>query len=93
MSQSNQTETILITGVAGFIGYHLAENLIKKGYCVVGIDNINDYYAIDLKYGRLNELKVLQRVGEIKDLQTQVRYNLIPSQKICGKTERCELCR
>lgn len=40
------------------------------------------------EYRRLNELKVLQRVGEIKDLQTQVRYNLIPSQKICGKTER-----
>ena len=40
------------------------------------------------EYRRLNELKVLERVGEIKDLQTQVRYNLIPAQKICGKTER-----
>ena len=64
MSQSNQTETILITGVAGFIGYHLAENLIKKGYCVVGIDNINDYYAIDLKYGRLNELGINRQEAE-----------------------------
>ena len=65
MSQSNQTETILITGVAGFIGYHLAENLIKKGYCVVGIDNINDYYAIDLKYGRLNELGINRQEAEL----------------------------
>ena len=36
------------------------------------------------EFKRLNDLKVLQRVGEIRDLQTQVRYNLIPAQKICG---------
>ena len=36
------------------------------------------------EFKRLNDLKVLQRAGEIKDLQTQVRYNLIPGQKICG---------
>ena len=40
------------------------------------------------EFNRLTELQVLVRVGEIKDLQTQVRYKLIPSQKICGKTER-----
>ncbi len=40
------------------------------------------------EYSRLCELEVLQRAGEIKDLQTQVRYKLIPNQKICGKTER-----
>ena len=40
------------------------------------------------EFKRLTELQVLVRVGEIKDLKTQVRYNLIPSQKICGKTER-----
>ena len=40
------------------------------------------------EYSRLCELKVLQRAGEIKDLQLQVKYQLIPSQKICGKTER-----
>ena len=40
------------------------------------------------EYHRLCELKVLQRAGEIKDLQLQVKYQLIPSQKICGKTER-----
>ena len=40
------------------------------------------------EYNRLCELKVLQRAGEIKDLQLQVKYQLIPSQKICGKTER-----
>ena len=40
------------------------------------------------EYRRLNDLKVLQRAGEIKDLQTQVRYNLIPAQKICGEKVR-----
>lgn len=44
---------ILITGTAGFIGYHLAERLISDKYEVVGLDNINDYYDVKVKYGRL----------------------------------------
>lgn len=44
---------ILVTGSAGFIGFHLVEQLIKLNYQVVGIDNINDYYDINLKYDRL----------------------------------------
>ncbi len=53
---------ILITGAAGFIGYHAALNLLKNGYGVIGIDNINDYYDVNLKYKRLellNEESVL----------------------------------
>ena len=46
---------ILITGTAGFIGFHLAVRLSKEGYEVVGLDNINDYYDVNLKYGRLKE--------------------------------------
>ncbi|MBI9052555.1 MAG: NAD-dependent epimerase [Bacteroidales bacterium] len=46
---------VLITGSAGFIGFHLSKRLISEGYEVVGLDNINDYYDINLKYGRLNE--------------------------------------
>lgn len=46
---------ILITGSAGFIGYHLAKLLLQRGETVVGIDNINDYYDVELKYARLNE--------------------------------------
>jgi UDP-glucuronate 4-epimerase len=44
---------ILITGTAGFVGFHLAEKLIETGYDVVGIDNINDYYDPELKFARL----------------------------------------
>ena len=48
---------ILITGVAGFIGFHLAKKLIEQGHEIVGIDNINDYYDIALKKSRLSILK------------------------------------
>lgn len=48
-------EKILITGAAGFIGYHLSQKLCKAGYQVVGIDTINDYYDVKLKIDRLKE--------------------------------------
>lgn len=51
-------ETILVTGAAGFIGYHLAKRLLKDGYNVIGVDNLNDYYDVNLKYGRLNDLGI-----------------------------------
>jgi len=46
---------ILVTGTAGFIGYHLATKLLEKGHTVIGLDNINDYYDIGLKFNRLKE--------------------------------------
>jgi len=45
----------LVTGAAGFIGFHLAKALLEKGDDVVGLDNINDYYDVNLKYARLND--------------------------------------
>ena len=47
---------ILVTGTAGFIGFHLAKRLLERGDEVIGIDNINDYYDVRVKYGRLKEL-------------------------------------
>ena len=49
--------TTLITGTAGFIGSHLARNLLIRGDKILGIDNISDYYDVNLKYDRLNSLK------------------------------------
>ena len=49
-------EKILITGTAGFVGFHLAENLLKKGFEVFGIDGITDYYDVNLKFDRHNIL-------------------------------------
>ncbi len=48
---------VLVTGVAGFIGYYLSKRLLDNGITVVGIDNINDYYDVNLKYARLDLLK------------------------------------
>ena len=56
---------ILVTGTAGFIGYFLAKKLLERGDEVVGLDNINDYYDVNLKYARLNELGIDK--DEIKD--------------------------
>ena len=52
---------IFITGVAGFIGYHLADNLLKKGLDVIGIDNLNDYYDPTLKHARISELNITSK--------------------------------
>jgi UDP-glucuronate 4-epimerase len=48
---------VLVTGCAGFIGFHLASRLLREGRRVVGVDNINDYYDVNLKRDRLKELQ------------------------------------
>ena len=65
---------ILVTGAAGFIGYHLCEALIKLGHLVVGLDNINDYYDVNLKYSRLAQLGIKRERAEI--------FNLISNSEI-----------
>lgn len=50
-------QKILITGAAGFIGFHLSSHLCQMGYQVVGIDSLNNYYDVSLKLDRLNELR------------------------------------
>ena len=47
---------ILLTGAAGFVGYHCARRLLQAGYEVIGVDNLNDYYIPALKQARLAQL-------------------------------------
>ena len=49
--------TVLVTGAAGFIGYHVAGRLLARGERVIGLDNVNDYYSVQLKRDRLSELQ------------------------------------
>ena len=59
----------LVTGVAGFIGFHVAKALIKRGDSVIGIDNMSDYYSVSLKRDRLKELdnQIKFYEGDISD--------------------------
>ncbi len=56
----------LITGAAGFIGYHLSSHLVKQGKNVVGIDNLNEYYDVSLKKARLRKLEKKQEFAFYK---------------------------
>lgn len=58
-------EKILVTGAAGFIGFHLCKTLLEQGYDVVGVDNVNDYYDVNLKYARLEELGMKREKAEV----------------------------
>jgi len=66
---------VLITGTAGFIGFHLADRLIRDGYSVVGLDEINDYYDINLKYRRLHEHGVAAESMQLRDLKASTKYD------------------
>ena len=66
---------ILITGTAGFIGFHLANRLINEGYNVVGLDNINDYYDQRLKYLRLETHGISKSDIEVKSLVLSSKYS------------------
>lgn len=70
----DKNKTYLITGAAGFIGYFLSKKLLEEGCKVIGIDNINDYYDVNLKYTRLENLKPFEKFtflkGDMSDKET-----------------------
>jgi UDP-glucuronate 4-epimerase len=65
---------VLLTGIAGFIGFHFARRLLAEGHPVVGIDNLNDYYDVDLKLARLRELGFA--AGKLTGLARRARARL-----------------
>lgn len=66
---------ILVTGIAGFIGFHVAKKLLEQGYEVFGFDNINDYYDVNLKYARLKKIGLERNaINTCK----QVKSNIYP---------------
>jgi UDP-glucuronate 4-epimerase len=74
---------ILVTGAAGFIGFHLVKDLLVKGINVVGIDNINDYYDVNLKYDRLHELGIKKElISEDGKSSNSLRYDNFKFAKI-----------
>jgi UDP-glucuronate 4-epimerase len=71
---------ILITGTAGFIGFHLAKKLIERGNDIIGLDNINDYYDVNLKYARLKETGIVReniKYGELLKSCKHSNYSFI----------------
>jgi len=66
MTMAGNSKIILITGAAGFIGFHLSKRLLEEGLTVTGFDNLNDYYDVSLKQSRLEVLKRYERFTFIK---------------------------
>ena len=65
---------ILVTGSAGFIGASLSRKLIHEGFRVIGVDNVNKYYSVDLKKDRLREIKASAKfgIGEFKEFTLSI---------------------
>ncbi|MBO8219541.1 NAD-dependent epimerase [Prochlorococcus marinus] len=80
---------VLVTGAAGFIGYHLSAKLINDGFTVIGFDNLNNYYDVNLKKARLEKLKKIKdkensfvfKKGDLinKDYLNSIFYEYKPS--------------
>jgi UDP-glucuronate 4-epimerase len=65
---------ILITGTAGFIGFHTAKKFIDNGFQVIGLDSINDYYDQNLKYDRLKETGVIRNAIQYGKFSKSKKY-------------------
>jgi len=71
---------VLITGTAGFIGFHLTKKLLSMGFEIVGLDSINDYYDVNLKYSRLENTGILKNeieYGKLIQSKIHSKYSFV----------------
>ena len=71
---------VLLTGAAGFIGYHVALKLLARGDTVVGVDNLNDYYDVRLKQARLTDIQVHQHAKNFSFIRLDLAENAATQQ-------------
>lgn len=83
-----QKRTILVTGAAGFIGFHVAKRLLERGDTVVGVDNLNPYYDVQMKEGRL---AILRNFGRFSFYREDIQ-NFDAMQRIFQKHEPGVIC-
>ena len=68
---------ILVTGCAGFIGYHLTKKLLETGNEVIGLDSLNEYYDVNLKLGRLKNLGIVDVDNENSSIFENFKFHLV----------------
>ena len=78
---------ILVTGAAGFIGFHVVKRLLDRGDHVIGLDNINDYYDVRLKQARLAQLTPHERFRFVK-LDLANRRMRLADTAMAGRSSR-----
>jgi UDP-glucuronate 4-epimerase len=70
----NKNKKVLVTGAAGFIGFNLVGKFIKENYEVIGLDIINNYYDVNLKYARLGEHGILKEDTQLNQLSSSIKF-------------------